>query len=322
MTSLSAFVACATLLVGAQGSSVQSWDNLKIVMDGSADKEVDAVYLYGITVTSGGEKWTTYHRYNDFAALKKFLGTEADVIAAAPFPGKYFWFWPSAAMKDDRRKGLEKWLQEVAVRAAKVIDSWKEPLNEFLKKDSEIGKYGRDPWMQFVELVKAKVEVGWATTKDRLMQLASSVDDTAQSSWAATASKLQEWYDNGVAQCEGAESCKALSARLANMKSGVAEMAQTMVSKTEELKERIKEALALSKEADQADADLKKVKDSAGNNPEEVKAAEEKLAKAKEEVSKKIEEVEQLKEDVQDLEKSANAAMENSFENTVASLEL
>jgi hypothetical protein len=310
------------MLVATQGESIKDWKNVKVTMDGSADKDVDSVFQYGISVKSKGKEWTTFHRYNDFVALKTTLGAEADVIASAPFPGKYFWIWPSAAMKEDRRTGLENWLQQVVARASKVIESWKEPLNEFLKKDSEVGVYGKDKLMQFADSVHGSAQASWATTQDQWMQLVNSVNETAQSSWATTATKLQEWYDNGVAACEGNENCKGLSEQLANMKSGVAEMVKNIGTKTEEMNEKIVEAKALNEEVEKAEADLEKVKDSAGSNAEEVKAAEEKLIKAEEDASKKMQEVADLKEEVQELEQSCKATMENPFETAMSSVEL
>jgi len=284
-------LACFAMVYGTQAASLETLDDLEVSMPGTSDQAADAVYLFGINVNQGGKEWITRHRYNDCRVLKDKLGPEAESLPDAPFPAKLWWPWPTESMLVERRKGLEKWLQQV-LEHPNIKESWKEPLQEFLHEEAVVDTY----------------------EKDKLLNLAKTANDNVYSGWQKTATKLGEWYERGLAHCENDAKCKAAKDRFENMK-------KTITSKTEEVKEGMQEAKVLSDKADAARAHLEKLQETT-ENEEEVKAAEDKLETAEEKALDKLKEMEKLKDDVEELEENAETAMEKSLESTMVNTEL
>jgi hypothetical protein len=127
----------------AHSPSLETLDGLEVSMPGHKDREAHGVHLFGLYVKQGGRKWTVMHRYKDFQTLKGKLGPKADSLPDAPFPGRFGW-WPSQSMLEERRRGLEKWSQQVLLHQ-KSEDSWKQPLKEFFHPEAVIkGIYRED----------------------------------------------------------------------------------------------------------------------------------------------------------------------------------
>jgi hypothetical protein len=256
-------------------------------MPGSSDEYKAGVQLFGLDVKQGKEAWSVKHRYNDFRVLKDTFGPEADSFPEAPFPGKFMLPWLTDSMKADRRTGLEKWLKQ-AIQTAQTKDSWKLPLQEFLHSAAEIGKH-------------------W---KDYHMDIAQTVNEQSYSAWDKTATQLNIWYEQGLAQCEDDAKCKASKEKFASL-------SLTISAKAQEVKEGMGKYMDLTSVVDSAKAQLEKMK---GTSSE--MAAEEALEKAQKEAVLQMQAVVDLKGDVAELSASAQATMENSLKRAVANTEL
>jgi hypothetical protein len=293
-TALHISLACAAMALGSQAdkygaASLATLDGLEVAMSGDADRAANGVQLFGISLKQGDKTWIVPHRYNDFKTLKGKLGPDADSLPDAPFPGKFWWPFPSESALVSRREGLEKWLKTV-LEHPNSKESWKEPLTEFLDENSEI-EQGKS-WSQTAHMANASVFAGWKTTTDN----------------------LQKWYEDGLAQCQGDERCKAAKDRFDGF-------AKTINSKTQELKESISSYMVLSSDADKAKEELEELKASDATG-EAVKAAEEKYEEKKQEAMKTAEEIQELEEDVKELDEAAKATMEKPLEEAYKSAEL
>jgi len=100
-------------------------------------------HFYGIRVKRhGGKGYKIYRRYSQFDGLKKTLGRAAENLAGnTRFPEKgWFGMGPFSQFdQDERRRALERWLQEV-MKSPNSNNQWKGYLDEFL--DPEHAKRG------------------------------------------------------------------------------------------------------------------------------------------------------------------------------------
>merc|ERR1711941_185030 len=76
-----------------------------------------------------GETYKIFRRYNQFLKLKEDLGPAAERL-----PGNVvFPFREMMPDSDERRRALERWLQEI-IRSPSRQRQWKEPVNKFLDR--------------------------------------------------------------------------------------------------------------------------------------------------------------------------------------------
>lgn len=93
----------------------------------------DGTHFFGINVfPESGCSWRVMRRYNDFSNLHGQLGSTADSLPGAPFPGKSGMFGCTGERLDERRRGLEIWLQRVVEHPSSKC-MWTNALREFLE---------------------------------------------------------------------------------------------------------------------------------------------------------------------------------------------
>jgi len=91
------------------------------------------VNFFAIDVTpddGAAPPWRVMRRYNDFKALADRLGSQAYSFPDAPFPKKHV-FGCIGPTLEDRRRGLELWLQR-AFEHPSSTGVWIRPLREFV----------------------------------------------------------------------------------------------------------------------------------------------------------------------------------------------
>jgi hypothetical protein len=263
--------------------SLETADGLEVSMSGERDRRAEEFHLFGIEVKQGGKQWTVMHRYNDFKALKEKLGLEADSLPGAPFPSKFWSPFPSESKLAERRKGLEKWLQQV-LQHPKGMDSWKQPLMDFLHQEAIIVTCHKDHIIKFAK-----------TSTDR----------------------IEEWYREGLKHCQKNDRCKAAKQRYENMVQGIG-------GRMDRLRESVDELKALAENIDRTEKDLENLKaaDAVVGAPNgAIRAAEEKHEQAMQSFANKFEEVHNLDEDTMKLVEAARASDGEEIGNTMAKTE-
>jgi hypothetical protein len=282
-------LACLAWAYASQALSLETLDGLEVAMPGDSDQAAEGVHLFGVSVKHGDKTWTARHRYNDFKTLKEKLGPDADSLPDAPFPGKFWWPFPSESRLASRREGLETWLLQV-LEHPNCKDSWKEPLGDFLDEDSEIET--TQSWSQKAQKANANVIQGWETTTD----------------------KFKKWYKDGLEHCKGDQKCAQAKERFDGM-------VATTKDKMKELKQMISSQTVLSSDVSKAKEDLDNLKASDAA-VEAVDAAEKKYKEKEQEAIRGAEEIQELEEDMNELDEAAKATMENSLESTLTNAEL
>jgi hypothetical protein len=141
------------------------------------------IHYFGIDVGTGEAKVRVWRRYRDFYAFYEelaTLGLAVDSPVQATFPPKIFWnkfikMWESKL--EERRRGLESWLQEV-----KMLDG------------SAPGGVYAEALGKFLDPEHNKKKIGWDCLTEETAQIAYSKIAELYNQTKSMASELYEEY--------------------------------------------------------------------------------------------------------------------------------